>query len=73
MDFKKNAEKPIPCLSEGTFVGEIARITNNIFPYIQDGRIKRFQEGTIKSYDPERSLMFSQWGIHFLVIILFFF
>ena len=63
MDIKRSPDKPIPRISDGTYVGEVSRLTENLNGSITLARIKKFQSGNVKTLDPERSLMFSEWGM----------
>ena len=62
MDFKKSLDKPIPGISEGSYVGEVSRLTEKLKGPIQLARVEKYQSGDLKALDAERSLMFSEWG-----------
>jgi hypothetical protein len=55
MDFKKSPDKPIPGISEGSYVGEVSRLTEKLKGPIQVARVEKFQSGDLKALDVERS------------------
>ena len=71
MGFKKSSLKSIPGTSDGTYVGEVSRLTEMLRGPVQLARIERFRSGDIKELDPQRSLIFSQWGISLCILCTF--
>ena len=63
MYLKRSPDKPIPRISDGTYVGEVSRLTETLKGSMTLARINKFQSENVKKLDPERSLMFSEWGM----------
>ena len=58
MDFKKSLDKPIPGISEGSYVGEVSRLTEKLKGPIQLARVEKYKSGDLKALDAQRSNVF---------------
>ena len=50
MEFKRNPDKSIPGILNGTYVGEVLRLTEKLKGPIQVARVKQFQPGDVKTF-----------------------